>query len=178
MPYSLTDTYNHFEGNCCLHLQSKISVPAGNQTQHPTHSTVTTLTEWYWFKCELKSVVLFSKSENLSYSLVSCRVKWLLLLTSWAEPCLWSIKHSQISLDRHCIISEGEMRRLVTFMISSCESYWGQQVKADDTIRLWILYRFAFRCRLQSFRVRICNGTIGLRMKMIWNRTMQMQTHA
>jgi hypothetical protein len=84
--------------------------------------------------------------------------KWFLVLTSRAKPPFWSIKYGKISLDRHCIVLERQMRRLVTLMVGSCQSHRGQEVKADHTIRLWVVNRFAFRCRLQSFMIRICNG--------------------
>jgi hypothetical protein len=68
------------------------------------------------------------------------------------------------------------MWRLVPFMIGSCECYRSQQVKADDTIRLWILYRLALRCRLQSLVVRICNGIMRVNREMIRNNTTQTDT--
>ena len=72
----------------------------------------------------------------------------ILINTGRAVTRLWSSKLGQVDPHRHAGILQGEVSRLVFFVVGVADEYTGQAIKGELAIRLWILNRLAFSCGL------------------------------
>lgn len=76
------------------------------------------------------------------------------VLTCRAEPLLRPVVYGQVSVYRYTVIFQGQMRRLVMFMVGATQSHGRQKVKTDLPVWFWILNRCAVLGWLELIRVR------------------------
>ena len=90
--------------------------------------------------CLAVDAVLSIDLQPHSFSLLHRHV---LIHTCRTEPLLWTIIESQIVFNWDTVIHQSEVGRLVVLVVSPCQSYRREKVKADHSVRFRVFYWLA-----------------------------------